>query len=434
MLTIYNWTQISLETRKKLIKRPALEQNTDLQMKVAEIIQTVKTSGDKACKAFSKTFDGVDVQNFLVTVDELNQAFKQIDKKSLPALEHALANIQKFHQAQLPLDIKVNIAPGIHCERQFRPIEKVGLYVPGGNAPLISTALMLGVPSQIAKCPTRVLCTPPDKQGYINPYLLVAAQICGIETVYKVGGAQAIAAMAYGTESIPKVDKIFGPGNAWVTEAKLQVSQDIAGASYDLPAGPSEVLVIADETANAEFIAADLLSQAEHGNDSQSILICTSESLAKEVVKAVDYYRAKLSRSAILSESLQHASIIVIEKLVDAFTISNEYAPEHLILQIENPQKYLAQITAAGSVFIGAFSPEAAGDYASGTNHVLPTSGYAKRLSGLCVNDFLKQITFQQISPEGLASLAPTISVLTDIEGLDAHQLAIDVRMQRHKQ
>ena len=341
-----------------------------------------------------------------------------------------IEQLNAFHSQRTPIDIRVETSPGIVCETRKLPIERVGLYIPGGSAPLVSTVLMLGVPAQIANCPLRVLCSPPTKEGAINPYILVAAELCGINKVYKVGGAQAIAAMAYGTETIPKVDKIFGPGNSFVTLAKMLVAQDVMGAVCDLPAGPSEVMIIADRSANPEFIAADLLSQAEHGSDSQVMLICTDAEVADKTKQAVMDQINNLSRRSIAAAALKNSYLILVDTVKEAIAVANEYAPEHLIVQVAEARSYLTEIKCAGSVFLGNWSPESAGDYVSGTNHVLPTYGFAKSLSGLSVGDFMKIMTVQELTKEGLNSVAWTIKELTEMEGLDAHYNAVTLRLR----
>ena len=390
----------------------------------------MQIEGDNALREMTMQYDCVQINEFKVSSDAFIQARSAVKDSTVKALERAIAQLSAFHSKQKTADLCVETSPGIMCQRQSRPIQRVGLYIPAGSAPLVSTVLMLGVPAKIAGNPLRILCTPPRLDGTVDPAILVAAQLCGIEHVYRVGGAQAIAAMAYGTQSIPKVDKIFGPGNAWVTQAKICVSQEVDGAIYDLPAGPSEVLVIADETANPAFVAADLLSQAEHGADSQVLLLCTNRSLIDNIRVAIEEQIATLSRKHIAMQALENSRLIYVADLKEAFSISNEYAPEHLILQIKNPNAYIQDIKCAGSVFLGPWSPESAGDYASGTNHVLPTYGFAKKLSGLSINDFMTYITFQELTQEGLADIAPTIAELTGIEGLDGHQRAIDIRLE----
>jgi histidinol dehydrogenase len=364
-----------------------------------------------------------------VGADEFSQAQRALTSEQRHALERAIDNVDRFHRAQRPDGMTLETTPGVRCERVIRPISAVGLYVPAGSAPLPSAVIMLAIPARIAGCPRRVLCTPPRRDGRANPAVLVAASLCGIETVFKVGGAQAIAAMAYGTATIPKVDKIFGPGNAWVTAAKQAVAADPAGAACDMPAGPSEVLVIADEGARAEFVAADLLAQAEHDTQAQAILLTPSRALAEDVAAAIDSQTRILSRRAILQQSLASSRCIVVKDLDSALDIANEYAAEHLMLEVSEPRRWLEKVTSAGSVFLGAWSPEPMGDYCSGTNHVLPTYGYARAYSGLSVLDFVKRITVQELSPEGLRSLGPVAIALARLEGLDAHAGAVTRRL-----
>ncbi|MGH8323289.1 MAG: histidinol dehydrogenase, partial [Steroidobacteraceae bacterium] len=357
-------------------------------------------------------------------------ARKELTTQQIAALERAIDNVSRFHAAQVPQPFAMETVPGVRCERLVRPIQTVGLYVPAGSAPLPSAVIMLAVPARIAGCPQRVLCTPPNAQGHANAAVLIAAELCGIDAVFKVGGAQAIAALAYGSSSIPKVDKIFGPGNAWVTAAKQLVANDPAGAACDMPAGPSEVLVVADDTARADFVAADLLAQAEHDGQAQAILITPSRKLAESTAEAIQSQHRGLSRRAILDKSLASSRCIVVPDLDTAIQLANEYAAEHLILQVSEPRRWLAQIYNAGSIFLGAWSPEPMGDYCSGTNHVLPTYGYARAYSGLSVLDFVKGVTVQELSPAGLRALGPTAVTLAELEGLDAHANAVTRRLQ----
>jgi histidinol dehydrogenase len=337
--------------------------------------------------------------------------------------------VHAFHAAQLPQPLALEIEPGVRCEQLVRPLSAVGLYVPAGSAPLPSTVIMLAVPARIAACPTRVLCTPPARDGRAHPAVLVAAELCGVDTVFKVGGAQAIAALAYGTHSIPRVDKIFGPGNAWVTAAKQLVANDPLGAACDLPAGPSEVLVIADASARADFVAADLLAQAEHDRQAQALLVTNSRQLAVLVAQALTSALPGLTRRPILEQSLAACRCILVPELDTALAVANEYAPEHLLLQVREPRHWLPQVRNAGAVFLGAWSPEPLGDYCAGPNHVLPTYGYARSLSGLSVRDFVKTITVQEVSPAGLTALGPTAVTLAQLEGLDAHAQAVTRRL-----
>ncbi len=360
---------------------------------------------------------------------EFAAAEKLLAKEQRKALDRAISNVSRFHEAQLLAPLSVETSPGVVCERHTRPIDAVGLYVPAGTAPLPSAAMMLAIPARIAGCPVRVMCTPPQRNGLADPAVLTVARQCGVERVFKVGGAQAIAAMAYGTESIPKVDKIFGPGSAWVTAAKLLVGNDPAGAALDLPAGPSEVLVIADGTARPTFVAADLLAQAEHSGDAQVVLVTTERSVANAVVDELSQQRPKLSRTGTLDSALEHARIFLVDTLEQAFDISNSYAPEHLIVQTREPRRWLPLIRNAGSVFLGPWTPETMGDYCSGTNHVLPTYGFARAYSGLSLNDFLKRITVQELTAAGLKDLGPTAIAIAGLEGLDAHANAVTVRL-----
>ncbi len=345
------------------------------------------------------------------------------------AIDAAIAAVHKFHAAQAPAPLRIETAPGVLCERISVPVRAVGLYVPAGTAPLPSTAIMLAVPAAIAGCPVRIMCTAPTRSGAADPAVLVAARKAGVEQVFKVGGAQAIAAMGYGTESVPKCDKLFGPGNAWVATAKALVASDAAGAAADLPAGVTEVMVIADEHARADFIAADLLAQAEHGTDAQALLVTPAAALAQGVAREVERQARSLSRKAILKESVAHMRLIVVDSLATAFAIANDYAPEHLLLQIREPRAWLGRVQAAGAVFLGRWSPETMGDYCSGPNHTLPTYGFAKAYSGLSLEDFQKRITVQELSPAGLRALSGTAQILANLEGLDGHAAAVAVRL-----
>jgi histidinol dehydrogenase len=364
-----------------------------------------------------------------VSAQEFSAAVVSLSAAQHAALDAAIAMVRKFHAAQSSPALCIETAPGVMCERISVPVRAVGLYVPAGTAPLPSTAIMLAVPAALAGCPVRIMCTAPTRSGGADPAVLVAARKAGIERVFKVGGAQAIAAMAYGTASIPKCDKLFGPGNAWVTAAKLLVANDPAGAAADLPAGVTEVMVIADESARAEFVAADLLAQAEHGADAQALLVTPSAALAERVARAVERQVRSLSRAAILAESVAHMRLLVVDSLEAAFAVANEYAPEHLLLEIGEPRTWLARVQAAGAVFLGSWSPETMGDYCSGPNHTLPTYGYAKAYSGLSLEDFQKRITVQELSPSGFRALSETARVLAALEGLDGHAAAVTVRL-----
>jgi len=428
-MRILDWESLSPGERRAALARPAQAARDDIEALAREVIANVRAGGDEALRAYTRRFDGAELHTLKTSAEEFSQAERTLTSEQRFALERAIANVERFHRAQRPDGMTLETMPGVRCERVIRPISAVGLYVPAGSAPLPSAVVMLAVPARIAGCPRRVLCTPPTRDGRANPAVLVAARLCGIESVYKVGGAQAIAAMAYGTESVAKVDKIFGPGNAWVTAAKQAVAGDPAGAACDMPAGPSEVLVIADESARPEFVAADLLAQAEHDTQAQAILLTPSRTLAQAVVAAVATQSRVLSRRSILEQSLASSRCIVVRDLESALEVANEYAAEHLILEIREPRRWLERVVSAGSVFLGAWSPEPMGDYCSGANHVLPTYGYARAYSGLSVLDFVKRITVQELSPEGLRSLGPVAVTLARLEGLDAHAGAVTRRL-----
>jgi len=425
----YVWSELDAESRSRVLARPAVAASREQQARVAEIIAEVRRERDAAVLRLTETIDGVALDSLEVTEAEFETATASLSQAQLDAIASAAANIETFHALQRPAPIDVETRPGVRCQRVSRALRAVGLYVPAGTAPLPSTALMLGVPSKLAGCALRVLCCPPRADGSIDPAVLHAARLTQVDRVFKAGGAQAIAAMAYGTETIPKVDKIFGPGNSWVTEAKTQVDLDPDGAAKDYPAGPSEVLVIADADANPEFVAADLLSQAEHGGDSQAILVTVSAAFADTVSVAVDRQARLLGRRGIVAQALEHAAVIVADDIPEAIAIANRYAPEHLILQIEDPRGPLDAIETAGSVFLGPWTPESVGDYCSGTNHVLPTYGYASRYSSLGLNDFLRSMTVQELSPGGLETIGPVAVTLAETEGLDAHARAVSLRL-----
>nr|WP_196245604.1 histidinol dehydrogenase [Xenorhabdus bovienii] len=423
--TIIRWQECPPEQQKVLLTRPAVAASEDISRTVKQILETVKANGDEALREFSQRFDKTTIDTIPISISEVNAAASRLAPEIKQAMQQAMNNIRLFHEAQKPAVIEVETLPGVHCQQVTRPIDSVGLYIPGGSAPLPSTVLMLGIPASIAKCRKVILCSPPP----IADEILYAAQLCGINEIFQVGGAQAIAAMAFGTESVPKVDKIFGPGNAWVTEAKRQVSQRFDGAAIDMPAGPSEVLIIADSGANPAFTAADLLSQAEHGPDSQVVLVTPDETFAKQVIRAIETQLTALPRQQIAIQALQSSRIIVTDNLAQCVTISNQYGPEHLIIQTRQPEQLVEQITSAGSIFLGDWSPESAGDYASGTNHVLPTYGYTSTYSSLGLADFLKRMTVQQLTPQGLRSLAPIIETLAQAEQLTAHKNAVTLRI-----
>ncbi|HET9107230.1 MAG TPA: histidinol dehydrogenase [Steroidobacteraceae bacterium] len=428
-MRILDWESLAPGERRAALSRPVQAAREDVAAVAREIIANVRAGGDEALRAYNRRFDGAEPESLAAGPQEFVQAERALSSEQRSALERAIENVERFHRVQSPEGVTVETMPGVRCERIIRPISAVGLYVPAGSAPLPSAVIMLAVPASIAGCPRRVLCTPPGRDGRAHPAVLVAARLCGIESVFKVGGAQAIAALAYGTQSIPKVDKIFGPGNAWVTAAKQAVAADPAGAACDMPAGPSEVLVVADESARAEFVAADLLAQAEHDTQAQAILVTPSRALAEAVAAEVEGQTRDLSRRAILEQSLAGSRCIVVRNLESALQVANEYAAEHLILEVREPRRWLEEVTSAGSVFLGAWSPEPMGDYCSGTNHVLPTYGYARAYSGLSVLDFVKRITVQELSPEGLRSLGPVAVALARLEGLDAHAGAVTRRL-----
>ena len=421
----------SREDWATLLTRPAFD-STSLFGTVQEILDNVRIRGDKAVKEYTLQFDKVNIDAIEVTKDEIAEAEKLISINLKQAIEMARRNIWKFHSEQQQELPEIQTSPGVYCWQKAVAIEKVGLYVPGGTAPLFSTVLMLGIPAQIAECKEVVLCTPPNKEGKIHPAVLYAAKVAGVHRIFKVGGTQAIAAMAYGTETVPKVYKIFGPGNQYVTAAKQLVSlRDVA---IDMPAGPSEVEVIADETANPAFVAADLLSQAEHGVDSQSILITVSEKIVEPVLEQIELQLEKLPRKEFARKALENSKIIVVKTLEEAVQMTNEYAPEHLIISTRYHMGVAANIVNAGSVFLGNYSPESAGDYASGTNHTLPTNGYAKAYSGVNLDSFVRKITFQQITQEGLTNLSNAIILMAENEDLVAHSNAVKVRLEEDKE
>lgn len=400
----------------------------EITQQVAAILAEVKRSGDRALREITRRIEGREASVFEISAEERHAAAGRIPEALKEALATARANIEAFHRAQLPREVRVEPMPGVVCVQRALPIRRVGLYIPGGKAPLFSTVLMLAVPARVAGCREVILCTPASRDGEVSPEILYAADLCGVDRIFAVGGAQAVAAMAYGTESIPRVEKIFGPGNRYVTKAKQLVgANDVA---VDLPAGPSEVLVLADDSASAAAAAADLLSQAEHGADSQAVLVCASMEFAREVQRAVSEQLKVRRRGEIIREALEHSRILVFAERDTRIDFANAYAPEHLILAMERPWEAAAGITAAGSVFVGAWSPESAGDYASGTNHTLPTGGWARAYSGVNIDSFLRKITYQELTREGLARLAPTIVAMAEAEGLDAHAAAVRIRLE----
>jgi histidinol dehydrogenase len=425
MLALYEYAEKN--AWKKLLLRPAID-NSSLEASVTNILKEVKLNGDDAVRRFASMFDKVSIGSLKVTKEEIDAACELIDADLKQAIEQAKQNIEKFHRAQLKAEEPVETMTGIKCWRKSLPIDKVGLYIPGGSAPLFSTILMLGVPARIAGCKDIVLCSPPNKDGRLHPAILYTAHLVGVTEIFKAGGAQAIGAMAYGTATIPKVYKIFGPGNQYVTCAKQLVQKD--GVAIDMPAGPSEVAVLADETANAAFVASDLLSQAEHGNDSQSILVTTSKALATETKVEIERQLAVLPRKDIAFIALQNSKMFLVRDIKEGIDVINEYAPEHLIISCVHDESIAEKITNAGSVFLGNYSPESVGDYASGTNHTLPTNGYAKAYSGVSLDSFVKKITYQRLSREGLQQIGKTVELMAEAEGLQAHRNAVSIRLQ----
>lgn len=422
------------ESWSTLMQRPLINQQ-ELNQEVSTILQDVKQKGDASLIKYASIFDGVDLESLRVSDEEIQKASKTISEDLKKAIDVAFQNIQKFHSSQNLKEEVIETSPGVNCWRKSVPIQKVGLYIPGGSAPLFSSILMLGIPAQIAGCEEVILCTPPNtKQALpadrleINPAILYTAQLVGIRKIYKVGGAQAIAAMAYGTESVPQVYKIFGPGNQYVTKAKELVQQD--GIAIDMPAGPSEVLIVADKKSNPDFVASDLLSQAEHGADSQVILLSDDHQIINAVIQEVEKQKALLPRLAIVEKSLQNSKAIILNSLEDCLEFSNQYAPEHLIIATENANDLMTRIKNAGSVFLGKYSCESAGDYASGTNHTLPTNGFARNYSGVSLDSFTKKITFQELTKEGLKEIGTSIEIMAEAEELQAHKNAVTIRLE----
>ncbi|MFT6166200.1 MAG: histidinol dehydrogenase [Vicingaceae bacterium] len=410
-----------------LITRPAIQQK-QLSEAVQSIMRDVKLNGDKAVFKYISMFDGATLEKLIVSEKEINDAIQIVPSELKNAIKVAKKNIEVFHNSQIVVEQVIETSPGVNCWRKSVAIEKVGLYIPGGSAPLFSTILMLGIPAKIAGCNKVVLCTPTNKYGEINPAILYTANLVGLKTIYKIGGAQAIAGLTYGTESILKVDKIFGPGNQYVTKAKEMAQQD--GVAIDMPAGPSEVLVIADTTSNPAFVAADLLSQAEHGEDSQVILVSDNEEIINSSLLEIEKQLVKLPRNDVAKKALENSKAILFNSIDECLTFSNEYAPEHLIFATDNAESYLGNIINAGSVFIGNYSCESAGDYASGTNHTLPTNGYAKNYSGVSLDSFVKKITFQKLSKEGIKGIGNAIELMAEAEGLFAHKNAVTLRLK----
>jgi len=423
----FNYSDLSNDQLRELVQRNVDPAN-EIRGIVEDIISNVRKHGDAALLDYAAKFDKVELKKLYLDQAELTELASTLQPEQKEALETAYQNIKKFHAVQLKAEDKIETMPGVTCWREVRAIERVGLYIPGGSAVLPSTLLMLGIPAQIAGCKEIVVCSPPQKSGKVNAFIAYVAQLLGIERIYLAGGAQAVAAMAYGTQTIPAVDKIFGPGNQFVTKAKT-IIQSTTTCAIDMPAGPSEVLVIADETANPEFIAADLLAQAEHGADSQAILVATSQNIIDEAVKALESQLPVLPRAEITGRAIANSYSVLVDDLKQAMQFSNLYAPEHLILATENWQQITGDIVNAGSVFLGNLTPESVGDYASGTNHTLPTSAYARAYSGVSVDSFVKKITFQHITPDGIKNIGPTVEILAELEGLHAHKNAVSVRL-----
>jgi histidinol dehydrogenase len=427
---LIDWAGLSVTERELLLRRPVNRRDDRLRQTVADIIKRVRTEGDHALFALTEQFDGVKLRSLRVAGKDIARARRQCPQDLISALQLAAKNIRIFHEAQKSSGFSVEVQSGVVCERRTLPLSRVGLYIPAGTAPLVSTLLMLAVPALTAGCPQIALAVPPDRDtGQVNAVILAAASLLGLTEIYSVGGAQAVAALAYGTQSVARVGKIFGPGNAFVTEAKTQVAFDPEGAAIDIPAGPSEVLVIADEYANPDFVAADLLSQAEHDSDSQVVLVATSERFIALVNLSLKDLMSDLPRKNVAAQALAHSLMIKVGSVEDAVAISNTYAPEHLIIQTRDAAQVAMKVTSAGSVFIGEFTPESVGDYASGTNHVLPTNGFARSMSGLGLSSFTKEITFQTVSLEGLRGLAPAVTTLARAEGLIAHEMAVSRRL-----
>lgn len=426
-MRIVSWNAVEAKEQQALLTRPAMNGASDITTTVMTIVNRIRTEGDLALKEYTAKFDRVADGNIVLSDEQKAAACARVSADMKEAIGHAYRNIATFHEAQKSQPLRLDTQDGVRCELHTHAISRVGLYVPGGSAPLVSTVLMLAIPAKIAGCRKVILCSPPP----IADEIIYAATLCGVEQIYTMGGAQAIAAMAYGTETVSKVDKIFGPGNAWVTEAKRQVSMDFRGAAIDMPAGPSEVLVIADDKADPAFVAADLLSQAEHGPDSQVVLVTPSRTLADAVELELEEQLSQLSRADIARQALASSLTIVCDDLEQACAISNDYAPEHLIVQTTDPRALISKLENAGSIFLGAWTPESVGDYASGTNHTLPTYGYARTASSLGLADYQRRYTVQELSANGLKALATTVTMMADAEGLGAHKRAVTIRMEK---
>ncbi|HHI88670.1 MAG TPA: histidinol dehydrogenase [Hellea balneolensis] len=432
-MKILDWNELEDEQKPVVLARPPLLTDEGLSTQVRQILANVRERGDGAVLEYTLKYDGVSPKVYRISKNLRKAAWDSLEDEDRAAIELAVANVKKFHAAQKPKAIEVETMPGVICRREVRPLSRVGLYVPGGTAPLLSTLIMLAIPALIAGVRERVVVSPPGPDGQISPYILAAAYACHVTEMYAVGGAQAIGALGYGTKTIAKCDKIFGPGNAWVAEAKAQISSTPGGPAIDLPAGPSEVMVLADHTANPAFVAADLLSQAEHDKAAQVVCLCQSGKLAKAVIDEISEQLLILPRAAIAREALKHARLIIVEGRKDMIDIANSYAPEHLIVQLEEAEEIVPVIQNAGSIFLGPFTPEAVGDYASGTNHTLPTAGAARAWSGLTLESFMKYISVQSVSREGLEALGPAVERLADMEGLDAHRQAVAMRLSEQE-
>lgn len=429
-LRIYPWSALGENERRAILSRPATDEDETIRQAVVDIINAVRQQGDQALRGYALRFENARIDEIEIDAEELAAFDDRPYAEVLHALEQAAERIRLFHEAGRPVDYQVETAPGVVCRARYTALRRVGLYIPAGTAPLISTLAMLAVPAQLAGCEELILCSPPQANGECSPLIIAAARRLGVRRIFRCGGAQAIAAMAYGTASVPRCDKIFGPGNRWVTEAKRQVSMDRRGAAIDMPAGPSEVLVIADAGADPDHVALDLLSQAEHGGDSQVLLVSLDDKLVKRVNQSLAVWLNKLPRAAIARRALDNSRAIIVDDSATALAIANEYAPEHLIIQSADAEHLLAGVRAAGSVFLGPWTPESLGDYCSGTNHVLPTAGLARSHSGLSLLDFMKRITIQQASAAGLQNIGPVAATLAASEGLDAHRLAVTQRLR----
>ncbi|MDE1900479.1 MAG: histidinol dehydrogenase [Alphaproteobacteria bacterium] len=426
---IIDWAGATAPQRQQALARPAMGRDESVAQAVAAIVADVRARGDDAVRDINARFDPASRENLRVGADEIASAVAGLDAGLRAAIDRARANIAAFHEAQRPQAVRVETMPGVMCEMTWRAMENVGLYVPGGTAPLLSTVLMLAIPARLAGCGRVFLCTP-SRGGVIHPAILAAAHLCGVDEIYGVGGAQAVAAMAYGTATIPKADKIFGPGNAYVTTAKQMVAQDAGGAAIDMPAGPSEVMIIAGAGDNPAWVAADMLAQAEHDVVAQAVLVTTDADFARAVEKEITAQLAQLPRREIAAQSLSHARVIIVPDMAAAIDVANAYAPEHLIIHGDDAAACVPHIRHAGSVFVGAWTPESAGDYASGTNHVLPTYGYARAYGGVNLYSFMKSMTVQRITPQGLRNLGPSIMAMAGAEGLDAHARAVSMRLE----